>query len=132
MKFTEQDFGYEALHQGKLLDYSGYRVMWSTTKDNGFIKFTKNNISMEDEVRFNIKTGRQITVNNSKATINKEVLDVVFSILNSLSTKVGCQVVTLLDSAVVHINNSHINELDWEKVDREKFKKFILAPKKGE
>ena len=81
MKFSEQDFAFEAMHQGRLLDYSGYVIKWSTTKDNGFIKFCKPNTSMEDDIRFNIKTGRQITCNSSENTIDKEIIDTVFSIL---------------------------------------------------
>ena len=130
MKFTDEDFNFEALHQGKLLDYSGYQIKWSTTKDMGFIKFSKNNIPMQDEVRFNIKTGRQITVNSSEATLDKSLLDIVYTVLKSLSVNANGTKVNLLDAAVININNSHINDLQWEAVDNEKFTKFILAPKK--
>lgn len=130
MKFSDDDFAYEALHQGLLIQYSGYHIKWSSTKDTGFIKFSKPNIPMEDEVRFNIKTGRQITVNSSAATIDRAILDTVFSVLKSMTTKIGGNSISLLDAAVIHINNSHLNELQWELIDNDKFTKFILAPKK--
>ena len=98
----------------------------------GFIKMSKYTRSMEDEVRFNIKTGRQITVNASTSTVDKEILDTVFSVLNALKANVSGKTVSLLDAAVFNINNAHHGELDWDPVDNDKFKKFILAPKKGE
>ena len=112
------------------MDYAGYKIKWATTKDNGFIKFCKSNTSMEDEVRFNIRTGRQIAVNSSEATVDKNILDQVIAVLKSVMVNGNGMKISILDSAVININNSHINDLKWEPIESIKFNKFVLIPKK--
>ena len=110
MKFTEDDFAYEALHQGTIMSYANYIVKWATTKDKAFIKFVPANTSMEDEIRINLRTGRQIIANNSTATIDKQILEDVYDILNSFATWENGEKITLLQSIVNKVNQIHKND----------------------
>ena len=133
MKLTDKDFEYEALHQGVLMNYKDYQIKWSTTPTMGFIKFVKPNTSMKDEIRFNIRTGRQIVVNESTATIDKDIVELAFACIKAISTRTGAGNVTLLNSAINCINCAHAADEDtWERITNKINKLIVLPKKKGE
>ncbi len=131
MKFTEKDFGYEALNQGELFQYKGYVIKWSTCCGIGFIKFCKNNTPMTQDIRFNIKTGRQIVANENRPNIDQSIIDVALSTISFLKYQSGKTNCSLYQSAALQINKINKGREGWEDIDIDKLPtKFILAPKK--
>lgn len=131
MKFTSKDFGEEALNQGELLQLYGYVIKWSTCCGLGFIKLCKANTPMTEDIRFNIKTGRQIIANEFRRDIDQNTLDTIVNTIRFVKYNKGNTSCSLYESAAMQINKINKGREGWEDINIEKLPtKFILAPKK--